>query len=363
MKHRSVRLYILTLALTVMLAAASYLNAQMLSPLPVSNNGNKVHILPPPEEALQRQSQSAGGPVVYHGGPVMLGPPAYTNFPPVVTTYAIFWIPKSGLLQDGKTKTILPPFYRSIQKTLLEEYPGHGIDNNNTQYYSVVPSQPVEYVQNNGGLAGYYVDTSEYPKGLCNNPLTGANCIPDSEIQYHIGLAITAENWPLFPGGGDGLDKMFLLFTSSGEGSCVQDGSPGDSCAYLAPPGGMAYCGYHSYQLYYPGQWVIYGNEPYLDQPMCQAGTTPNNDSAADAAASVATHELTEAITDPLLTAWYTAGGDEIGDLCAWNYGANSWDFDPKSGQYLANQMWGGALFELQMMYDNHTSSCVQVGP
>ena len=89
---------------------------------------------------------------------------------------------------------------------------------------------------------------------------------------------------------------------------------------------------------------------------------SPNNDRAADAAASVASHELTEAITDPLLNAWWGAGG-EIGDLClnwyspALTFGNNTWD----GGK--ANQMWDGSFFELQTEYDNHTSSCVQVGP
>jgi hypothetical protein len=77
----------------------------------------------------------------------------------------------------------------------------------------------------------------------------------------------------------------------------------------------------------------------------------------ADAAASIASHELTEATTDPLLNAWFTSSGYEIGDLCAYNYGTNTWD----SGK--ANQMWGGNFFELQQMYDNHQAGCVQVGP
>jgi len=50
----------------------------------------------------------------------------------------------------------------------------------------------------------------------------------------------------------------------------------------------------------------------------------------------VATHELTEAITDPLLNAWYDAALNEIGDLCAYQYGTNTWD------SARANQMWNG---------------------
>jgi hypothetical protein len=70
-----------------------------------------------------------------------------------------------------------------------------------------------------------------------------------------------------------------------------------------------------------------------------------------------ATHELTEALTDPELNAWFSAQGNEIGDLCAYNYGTNTWD----SGN--ANQMWYGHFYEIQQEYDNHVTGCVQVGP
>jgi hypothetical protein len=78
---------------------------------------------------------------------------------------------------------------------------------------------------------------------------------------------------------------------------------------------------------------------------------------AADTAATAASHELTEAITDPLLNAWFTSTGEEIGDLCAFNYGVNTWD------RGKANQSWNGHFYELQQEYDNHNGSCVQVGP
>jgi hypothetical protein len=71
----------------------------------------------------------------------------------------------------------------------------------------------------------------------------------------------------------------------------------------------------------------------------------------------VVSHELTEAITDPLANAWYTAQGLEIGDLCGYQYGPNTWDNN------MANQMWDGAFYELQQEYNNQTNMCVDVGP
>jgi Phosphate-induced protein 1 conserved region len=97
---------------------------------------------------------------------------------------------------------------------------------------------------------------------------------------------------------------------------------------------------------------------PYADTKYCWGNySSPNGAADADAAASVASHELTEAITDPLLDAWYSSTGAEIGDLCAWKFGSNAWDSNN------ANQMWNGHYYELQLEYSNHVNDCVLVGP
>ena len=122
-----------------------------------------------------------------------------------------------------------------------------------------------------------------------------------------------------------GPDSIFIVYTSSGEGSCLA--SDNKSCAYAQ------YCGYH------------------------QAIVPPNNDVFADAATTSASHEVTEIITDPFGTAWYTSQGNEIGDLCNQVFGVNNWD---EGG---ANQQWGGRFFELQTEFDDHLNGCVQIGP
>jgi hypothetical protein len=142
---------------------------------------------------------------------------------------------------------------------------------------------------------------------------------------------------------------MFLIFTSSGEGSCFDSSS--SSCAYTE------YCAYHSY---IGGTTpVVYGNEPFGNPSTCQVPGTPspNADAAADTAATALSHEVTEAVTDPELNSWFTAGGSEIGDLCAYNYGPNTFDAAK------ANQWWNGRFYELQTEYSNHVLGCVRVGP
>jgi hypothetical protein len=320
--------------------------------LNISSGDHDVHIMVPPHKAAELSGRitaylggGAGPPLTYHGGPVM------TN----ATTYAIYWIPSK--LQNGGA-TGVSSNYENITEAMLSLYPGHGLDNNNTQYYQssrVGFLYFTNYVQNSGGLAGTYVDTDPYPASGCTDFYTPGNCLTDAQIQAEIQKVMTAKGWT------GGINKMFLMFTSSGEGSCS-----GASCAY------SDYCAYHSY-FNIGTTPVIYGNMPYANPSYCQVPGTPspNGDAAGDAAANVASHELTEAITDPELNAWY--GGDlshEIGDLCAWNYGTNTWT----SGH--ANQAWPVSFspfiilghpqvssFELQLEYDNHTSSCVELGP
>jgi hypothetical protein len=319
--------------------------------LNISSGEHDVHILVPPNKVADLNYRiapylggSAGPPLAYHGGPVMTS----------ATTYAIYWIPSK--LQNGGA-TSVSSNYENITNAMLQLYGGHGLDNNNTQYYQTSKVGFfffTNYVQNSGGLTATYVETNPYPASGCSDSYTPGNCLTDAQIQAEIQKVMAVKGWT------GGLNKMFFMLTSSGEGSCS-----GISCAY------SDYCAYHSY-FNIGSTPVIYGNIPYANPSWCQVfGTpSPNGDAAGDAAANVVSHELTEAITDPELNAWY--GGDlshEIGDLCAWNYGTNTWD----SGK--ANQSWPVSFglyiighppvsaFELQLEYDNHTSSCVQLGP
>jgi hypothetical protein len=340
-------------ALCCALASNGRAQEGVVSDLNVSSPGHNVHIFPTVNRvATLGNLGMAGTPLSYHGGPVMTK----------ANTYAIFWIPTK--LQNGAA-TSLPTHYQNVQTALLSQYPGHGIDNNNTQYY--MTSRVgffwfTSYIQNAGGFVASYVDTTPYPASGCTDSYTPGNCLTDAQLQTEIQNVITLKGWPT------GINNMFLLYTSSGEGSCTDSTSA--SCAYKAPLPWNAYCAYHSY-FFMGSNPVIYGNEPYGDPNVCQvAGTpSPNSDAAADAAATVTSHELTEAITDPELNAWYDGSGAEIGDKCAWNYGTNTYDSAKANQSWFvsfSNLIFGGGpigYYELQQEYDNHAGGCVQLGP
>ena len=72
----------------------------------------------------------------------------------------------------------------------------------------------------------------------------------------------------------------------------------------------QAFCGYHNDVS---GQ-IFYAAMPYPGCAGCLGGLT-----ALDALTSTSSHELCEAITDPIPgQGWYDDANGEIGDICAW---------------------------------------------
>ena len=112
-------------------------------------------------------------------------------------------------------------------------------------------------------------------------------------------------------------------------------------CAFL-PPGVsvvagserscQAFCGYHDRSA----GGLFYAVVPYPNCSGCLADLQP-----LDALTSVCSHELAEAITDPVPgQGWYDETGGEIGDICAWQ--------DKKLGAY-----------EVQLLWSNRAKACV----
>ena len=95
---------------------------------------------------------------------------------------------------------------------------------------------------------------------------------------------------------------------------------------------------------------------PYTGKPLdgCGVPNTPNNDADADSTISVASHEQMEAVTDPMLNAWYDSQGNEIGDKCAWNFGTLGLD----NGN--ANESWNSNFYLVQQEWSNALDGCTQ---
>jgi hypothetical protein len=77
----------------------------------------------------------------------------------------------------------------------------------------------------------------------------------------------------------------------------------------------------------------------------CNPGSNvPNQSEGLAALANVTGHELSEAMTDPLLNAWYDRQGAENADKCAWTFGSASVTLSNGS-QWKVQQNWSNNAY------------------
>ena len=88
------------------------------------------------------------------------------------------------------------------------------------------------------------------------------------------------------------------------------------------------FCGYHDATT----DDIFYAAMPYPNCTGCEGGLA-----VLDALTSTSSHELCEAITDPIPgQGWYDDSNGEIGDICAWK--------TKKLGQYTVQLEWSNAV-------------------
>jgi hypothetical protein len=144
-----------------------------------------------------------------------------------------------------------------------------------------------------------------------------ANQVTDTAIQHMLQQELSTN--PDFPIA----DRDTLLFVYLPPGTVVIQGGS-RSC--------RAFCGYHND---ISGQ-LFYAVMPY---PGC-AGCTGDL-ALLDALTSTSSHELCEAITDPIPgQGWYDDVNGEVGDICAWK--------TRSLGQYV-----------VQLEWSNQANSCI----
>jgi len=116
---------------------------------------------------------------------------------------------------------------------------------------------------------------------------------------------------------------------------------------------GTSFCGYHSLRTYSNSRvhYAFIGNPAPAHLGVCaaQQSNSPNGNPGADAMASTIAHELEETVTDPNEDAWYDAGGEEVADKCAWNFGAT---YTAPNGS-VANMTLGGNNYLIQTDWVN----------
>jgi hypothetical protein len=224
------------------------------------------------------QARPSSNGISWHGGPVLLGTP---------TAYYIWY---GNWAQSNGTDNAAG---QNILVNLASHIGSSPYFNINKTYYSGSTQTSSNSVT--GAVAYGGATTVGYTSGTS---------LSDAQIGQVVFNAINSGALPY------NTNAVYFVLTSSdvtaSSGFCTQ------------------YCGWHTAgTLRSSGdiKYAFIGNAARCPSA-CEAQTTsPNGNAGADAMASIVSHELEEAVTDPNLNAWYDNRGQENADKCAWTFG------------------------------------------
>jgi hypothetical protein len=212
-------------------------------------------------------AKPGGNGISYHGGPIITG---------TVNVYIIWY----GNWSGNSATTILTDLAQNIG--------GSSYFNINKGY------------TNGSGVA--VTGAVNYAGSTTDNYSQGAS-FTDSAVATIVSSAISSGRLPKDTNG------VYFVFTSADvhetSGFCTQ------------------WCGWHTHGTI-AGSDIKYSivSDPSSQCPSsCSMNQAPNGNLGADAMASIFSHELEEATTDPDLNAWYDTRGYENADKCAWTFG------------------------------------------
>lgn len=280
--------------------------------------------------------------VCYRGGPVLHDP----------IVHLILW--QGPIVEDtpppGSHVQSFPPHYVETVERYFTDL-AHDNAQPSATLANAFAVQPQYYEEEKGELvegsaaisfevtpADVEVDNSAFPSrsaGECKDETAFSEgpCLLDSDIQAEVAKVAGTTS--------KGLGDLYVVLTPPGVGGCFEAGE----CAY------QQYCAYHGDfggDGVTVGQQTIYADLPYLGEvPGCDSGVHPNEelsaveekegeggilrDRGADAVIDTASHEVNEAISDPIgsqcksgatsageceRNAWTDAIGQEVADKC-----------------------------------------------
>jgi hypothetical protein len=245
---------------------------------PKLEHGDSVKIVPlhVPEELRTPLAAAAGGPqLTYRKGPLITA----------AEVFVIFW---GAAWQQAAQSGVIAQLNQFFDFVLT----------------SAMMDQMAEYSVT-GQAIGHGKRTGTITVTTPSVPST----VHDSAIQSFLQQQIAGNSAVPKPGP----NVLYFLFFPPGV-KVVQGGSA--SC--------QAFCGYHNDI----GGNIFYAVMPYPNCQGCTGGLA-----VFDALTSTTSHELCEAITDPVPgQGWYDDANGEIGDICAWK--------TKKLGNYTVQLEW-----------------------
>lgn len=202
---------------------------------------------------------AAPAKLTYRGGPLLSA----------VEVFTVFW-GADWLAAEAPLLTQVNDFFVFVLPSALMDQLAE---------YSV-PGKPIAH----GSLAGTAVITDQEPDKL----------VTDGQIQSLVQAEIPKRTLPKA-----NANSLYFIFLPPG---VDVDLGGQQSCS--------SFCGYHDSI----GGTIYYAVMPYPGCSGCAAGLR-----VLDALTSTSSHELCEAITDPVPgQGWYDDTNGEIGDICAW---------------------------------------------
>jgi PKD repeat protein len=335
--------------LLLFMIAASNASA-VLKRLP---NGQVVSYQPLRSAAGQfRRLDSVFNNMDYNGGPVM----------PSNTDIMLFWSPK-GYTAYGSPGN--PPEYvtgiEQYWKDLQHDSGGNqNVDSISTQYGDLTGA----YARYQVTYGGAILDTDPFPKSQC--PASGyvRHCLTDAQIQAEVEKVAAANNIPA------DLKHEIFVITPPHVAGCFSNDKVSNfgGCSVGEPVRLAFYCAYHQETAASPMRFYAFDpyvtNFKYGGHLACDSGNYPNgpSDGAIDGGMA---HEHNESITDPIPNDAWTNGtgpdhGEEIGDQCAYTYGAPLGTVTRNGHTYEYNQVINGHYYFYQTMWSNDLSQCLQ---
>jgi len=253
------------------------------------------------DQQLKAHPAKRSQTILYHGGPVMA---ASTN------VYVVYY----GNFTANQ---------HSILDTFLQNVGGSGAFNVNTEYFDAQN----QFVQN---ILNYSPATDSY-----DDAYSMGTSLSGSFATTILQNAVSGGHLPADVNG------IYLLTVSPD----------------VKLPKSV-WCAYHSHSsAIVTGEDIKYALAP--DPPAsilssCSGNlatfhdtTSPNGDVGMDEVVDSLIHELSETVTDPDINAWYTSGGEEVGDLCNFVYGTT---FLAPNGSH-ANHTFGNRNYLAQEIW------------
>lgn len=282
---------------------------------------------------IQNSDDNGPGPVVYAGGPVLVGTPN-------VNVYLIYY----GNWPANYGQNIIENFVKSLSSTSKKQG-GTGQSSvknwfaTAANYYMTKSDSGDElYVGSRVKLAGTAYDRFS----MGNGPLSPSDLT--KIIKYQVGAGKALPYDPL---------GIYFVLTSN---IVEVDGFCSD------------YCGFHSYMKAAEGPlyWGFVGDHGGCPDGCMFEGASPNMNTAMDAGVATLGAELVDAVTNPdLSTGWMLKDGSEISDNCLGNFGNETtgevkFERNKDGFKYRYNMVGNhGMRFLIPQLWDRISNKCM----